>query len=287
MNKEIRRIGVVPTRRDLMFPEEAVLYKNKVLDWLKQKNVETFDIEDINDEGILLLQRDVEKIVNKLKAADVDGLFFPHVNFGSEDLVGKVANALKKPVLIWGPRDDAPTPAGEIKRFTQVGIFATGKVLRHYGVPFTYLYNCKMEDKILDKGFDLFTSVCSVVRAFNKIKILQVAPRPASFWSVIINEGELLEKFGIQVYPLTLSEIVSDANEQCAKKKPEFELALEQMKNAYTSIEVDEEALAKLAGLKAAIAAAAENLGCNAVAMQCWSNSLLVLRASSVAATVN
>jgi L-fucose isomerase-like protein len=271
MQKEIIKLGVVPTRRGLMFPEEAVLFKEKVLKWLKQKDVEVTDIEDINAEGILLLQEDVEKIVNKLKAADVDGVFFPHVNFGSEDLVGKVANALKKPVLIWGPRDDAPTPAGEIKRFTQVGIFATGKVLRHYGIPFTYLNNCRIGDKILDKGFDLFTSVCSVVRAFGKIKVLQVAPRPASFWSVIINEGELLEKFGIEVFPLTLSEIVSASKELREKKNPEFELALEQMQNAYGNIEVDEEALSKLAGLKAAIKNSADTLGCNAIAMQCWS----------------
>jgi hypothetical protein len=43
-----------------------------------------------------------------------------------------------------------------------------------------------------------------VVRAFRKLRILQISTRPTGFWSVMVNENELLEKFGIQVYPVTL-----------------------------------------------------------------------------------
>ena len=40
------------------------------------------------------------------------------------------------------------------------------------------------------------------------MRIGQVAPRPKAFWTMMVNEGELLERFGLEVVPLTLSEAV-------------------------------------------------------------------------------
>ena len=54
-----------------------------------------------------------------MRREQVDALFFPHCNFGSEGVVGQVAAALNVPVLLYGPRDDAPALDGsEGSRFT-------------------------------------------------------------------------------------------------------------------------------------------------------------------------
>jgi L-fucose isomerase-like protein len=94
------------------------------------------DLESINSEGLLYAEEDLDSIITRLKQEKVDALFFPHCNFGTEDLVAKVAREMNFPVLIWGPRDDAPLENGIRTRDSQCGLFATGKVLRRFKVPF-------------------------------------------------------------------------------------------------------------------------------------------------------
>ena len=49
--------------------------------------------------------------------------------------------------------------------------------------------------------------MCNVVRVFRHTRILQIAPRPFDFWSTMCNEGELLEKFNIQLSPIPMPEL--------------------------------------------------------------------------------
>ena len=50
--------------------------------------------------------------------------------------------------------------------------------------------------------------VCNVVKTFKHTRILQMATRPFDFWSTMCNEGELLEKFNIQLSPIPMTELV-------------------------------------------------------------------------------
>ncbi len=86
----------------------------------------------------------------------MDGLFFPHGNFGTEYEVARLAKELNVPVLLWGPRDERPDENGVRLRDSQCGLFATGKVLRRFQVPFTYMTNCRLTDpgvRAGDPGF--------------------------------------------------------------------------------------------------------------------------------------
>ena len=55
-----------------------------------------------------------------------------------------------------------------------------------------------------------FLAVCNVVRTFRHIRILQIGPRPFDFWSTMCNEGELLEKFGVELSPVPLPELTAE-----------------------------------------------------------------------------
>ena len=123
-------IGYAPTRRRIFSVEDALKYKKIIRDKLNELEIEFVDIEDINEEGLLRCAEDVEPVIEKFRAAKVNALFIPHCNFGSEHSCGKVARALNVPVLLWGPRDEAPLADGSRLRDTQCGLFATGKVLR-------------------------------------------------------------------------------------------------------------------------------------------------------------
>lgn len=261
-------IGVAPTRRSIFSAPDAVKYANLTRARLRELGVEFVDIDDIAEDGLLHDDNDRIKIAEKFKAAGVDGLFFPHGNFGTEYEVARLAKELNVPVLLWGPRDERPDENGIRLRDSQCGLFATGKVLRRFRVPFTYLCNCRLEDPEFERGIRNFAAVCNVVKTFRHIRILQIGPRPFDFWSTMCNEGELLEKFNIQLAPIPLPELTE------AVKKAKADGAEVAKVMAYCRenfhIRVKDEELESIAALKVAISGLAKRYGCNAAAIQCW-----------------
>ena len=137
------KIGYAPTRRSIFSAPAAIEYRNLTADRLRELGVDFVDITDINKEGLLYDDNDLPAIVEKFKAEKVDGIFFPHGNFGTEYEVARLAKEMNLPVLLWGPRDECPDPETGVRlRDSQCGLFATGKVLRRFRVPFTYMTNC-------------------------------------------------------------------------------------------------------------------------------------------------
>jgi L-fucose isomerase-like protein len=271
------KLGVAPTRRSIFSKEDALKFKELTLKKLKEFNIDYVDIEDVNKEGLLYDESDVEKVVEKFKAEKVNALFFPHCNFGSEHLVGKAASKMDLPVLLWGPRDESPLPSGARLRDSQCGLFATGKVLRRFNVPFTYIPNCALEDEAFERGIKNFIAAANVVKEFKRIRILQISTRPADFWTMMCNEGELLERFGIQVRPITMSEFANKILEIEKGNSLELNKTVEYIKNNM-EICVPDEAVIRLAAMKVAMKSYVDELGCSTVAMQCWNSMQEVLK---------
>lgn len=191
------KLGFAPTRRSIFSAPDAIKYRKLTADRLKELGITFVDITDINEEGLLYDDGDMQKIAAKFKAEGIDGLFLPHCNFGTEYLCARLAKELDVPVLLWGSLDERPEENGERLRDTQCGLFATGKVLRRFRVPFTYMTNCRLNDPVFERGLRDFLAVCNVVKTFRNIRILQISTRPFDFWTTMCNEGELLEKFNI------------------------------------------------------------------------------------------
>ena len=92
-------LGVAATRRFIFSKEDAKKYKDLTLEKLKTMGIDFIDMEDVNEEGMLRPNEDITGVVEKFKRAKVDAVFFPHANFGTEDIVCKVAKELGVPVL--------------------------------------------------------------------------------------------------------------------------------------------------------------------------------------------
>lgn len=263
------KIGYAPTRRNLFSAPEAVKFRYLIAEKLKELNVEFVDILDINEEGLLYDDNDRKKIAEKFKKEHVDGLFLPHCNFGTEYECAMLAKDLNVPVLLWGPLDDRPDENGRRLRDTQCGLFATGKVLRRFRVPFTYMTNCELSDPVFERGIKDFLAVCNVVKKFKNLRILQIAPRPFDFWSTMCNEGELLEKFNIQLAPIPLPELTDEITR--VKKEQQDEIASvvsrceKTMKVCITCNDLE-----TVAALSIAMKSLANKYGCQAIAIQCW-----------------
>ena len=271
MNSENVRLGYVPTRRDLFSREDAARYKTVVAQKLRSMGVDIVDIEWLNEEGLLYDTADVEAVVKKFTDAGVDAVFTPHCNFGTEAAVARLGKALGKPLLLWGPRDDAPLPTGIRTRDSQCGLFATSKALQRLGVPFTYITNCRVEDSEFDRGVKEFLGVASVIKTFSHMRIGQIDTRPESFWSVIASEGELLSRFGIEVVPISLVEIVEAMNARLSGADSEVDRVVEQFRYTADFTEVNDQDVRKMAALKLAILEWAVQKQLSAVAIQCWS----------------
>lgn len=262
-------IGYAPTRRRIFSAEDARKYKDIIRNKMKDMGIELVDIEDVNEEGLLRCAEDVEPVVEKFKKHKVNALFIPHCNFGSEHSCAKVAKELNVPVLLWGPRDEAPLADGSRLRDTQCGLFATGKVLRRMQVPFTYIPNCNVDDWQFQKGLLNFIAAANVVKEFRKARILQICTRPGDFWTMMCNEGELLECFGIQLVPISMTEFTQRIQSLEASGGKEVESTVELI-HRNMEVCISEESVRRVAALKTAMKLYAVENGCNAVAIQCW-----------------
>ena len=226
------------------------------------------DITELNQEGLLSDDNDVEKIAEKFEKEGVDGLLLAHCNFGTEYVCARLAKRLGLPVLLWGPLDERPEPDGVRLRDTQCGLFATGKVLRRFRVPFTYLTNCRLNDPVFERGVRDFLAVCNVVKTFKNIRILQISTRPFDFWTTMCNEGELLEKFNIQLSPIPMTELTEEVKAVKAEKTKLNEML--DIIHETMEIQINDNEVENVAALAAAMKNLVEKYGCQAAAIQCW-----------------
>ncbi len=290
--KKVVKIGFAPTKRVPFNHPQYMEVRDKIFEaikgWTCDGIIEVVDIADVTPLNILQTEDDVEAVVKKFHDAKVDGVFFPHCNFGCEAAVAGVARQLKVPVLLWGPRDDSTEDNGGSEfgvgvgrpRDSQCGLFASGKALRRVNVPFTYIPNTDIDDPTFKRGYEAFAAVCAAVRDFKETQILQVGTRPEPFWTVMINEGEILEKFGIRVLPVSNFELSERAKALIENEPERVKKACEMIGNTtkyvkaedceVASLGVDDHQIMMLGAYYEAMLDWSKELKCNAAAMQCW-----------------
>lgn len=263
------KIGFAPTRRNIFSADAAIEYADKTRAKLDELKVNYVDIKDANADGLLYDDDGMHKIAAKFQAAHIDGLFLANENFGTEFECARLAKQFNVPVLLWGPKDEAPAADGSRLRDTQCGLFAIGKVLRRFNVPFTYLVNVDIDDPEFTRGVEDFIKVCNIVKTFKQTRILQVGPRPFDFWSTMVNEGELLEKFNISLSPIPLPELVDEIHDLQDKKDPEIAKTVAYLREI-ADVQIADKDLNMVAALKVALKRKMVQYGCNAGAIQCW-----------------
>lgn len=195
------KLGFAPTRRSIFSAPDAIKYRGLTADRLTELGIDYVDITDINEEGLLYNDEDMKKIAEKFKQEKIDGLFLPHCNFGTEYECARLAKELGVPVLLWGPLDERPDENGVRLRDTQCGLFATGKVLRRFRVPFTYMTNCRLDDPVFERGVRDFMAVCNVVKKFRNMRILQISTVPLTSGPPCATKGSFLRSSTSSCHP--------------------------------------------------------------------------------------
>ena len=223
-------IGLCPIGKFTFSHEMAVSYKKQLQQKLTDLGIEFCDLDEVLPDGIVRSQDDVPAVVAYFRDKKADALFLPHCNFGTEGAAGMIAKELALPVLLYGPRDEAPLPSGERLTDTLCGLFATSKLLYKLKIPFRYIENCKIDDPVLARELTLFARAANVVKALRHIRIGQIGGRIDFFWCTIVDETDLLNKFNIQLQPIDLPYFIRDVKRRAAEHEEEYRRELEAYK---------------------------------------------------------
>ncbi|MCP4401900.1 MAG: fucose isomerase [bacterium] len=215
-------LGVCPIGKFVFSHEDALRQKHAIFEKLDAWHVNYCTIDEVITDGMIRDQKHVEPVVKYFREQGIDALFVPHCNFGTEGAVGMIAKELGVPVLLWGPRDEAPLPDGSRYRDSLCGMFASSKVIGKLHVPFTYIENCRVGDPQFQAGMSLFMRTAAVVKVMRHIKIGQIGVRVDFFWTTIDNESELLEKFGVQVLPFDMVDFLKGVKAKAQKDRSEY-----------------------------------------------------------------
>jgi L-fucose isomerase and related proteins len=216
------KVGFCPIGKFVFSHEDAKLFKLKLEKKLSEMGINYVGIDNVTKDGMVRSYEDVEGVVDYLESQKIDCLFVPHCNFGTESAVGLIAKRLGVPTLLWGPRDGAPLEDGTRLRDSLCGMFASSKVLVKLRVPFTYIENCDIDDMAFEVGLDKFIRASNVVKKLKNARIGIVGNRIDFFWSTIINENELLQKFGIEILPIDISKVIRLTREMADTGKDKY-----------------------------------------------------------------
>lgn len=272
-------LGVAPTKREFLSMEEAKRQKDNfmaVIRGIHPDVVKIVDIDELCENGILSDEGRIPAVVDKFKKAGIDALFTPHCDFGEERCAAGVAAALKVPTLLWGARDEAPNSDTVRGRDTQCGMFACSKVMRRYGVQYSYIWNCETESRDFKQGFDTFLRVAAVLKAVRNMRLAKFGARPAPFLSVQANEGDLATRFGITTVPVSSQQIAAKADRHIAEHSEALKTYLADLKGRIDTGAMEEKQVVRCAALKLAVHELMLENGCTAGAVECWSASQIL-----------
>ncbi len=169
------------------------------------ENVSFVDNKGIGTNDLVFDDASAAEVVERFKNEKVDAVMIINCNFGNEEAAADIAEALGKPVLLWAPLDDEYYVDGMRPTDSQCGLFGVSRQMQRYHIPFSHLPCCRVESDEFKEGFESFVKVACMVKNFKGMRVGQVGSRPTPFFSVIWNEGELMEKFGIRIVALNFA----------------------------------------------------------------------------------
>ncbi len=270
-------LGVIIGNRDF-FPDKLVAEaRTEILDLFKQLNITPIMLSDADSKlGGVETFAEAQKCAALFKkhADEIDGILVVLPNFGDEKGVAETIklSGLTVPVLIQGYPDDLGKMDVVNRRDAWCGKISVCNNLYQYGIKYSLTTKHVVSPK--DESFitDLknFTATCRVVNGLRKVRIGAVGARPTAFNTVRYSE-KLLQRNGISVTTVDLSEILGNANKLTADDKAVKE-KLEKI-HAYTNTGLTPpDKLVQIAKLDVVLANFMEENSLDATAIQCWTS---------------
>ncbi len=207
-------------------------------------------------------------------AGEIDGVLVCLPNFGDEKGVADTLKlaGLNKPVLIQGYPDDLDKLHAERRRDAFCGKISVCNNLKQAGIPFTLTakHVCHPDSPSFQSDLQKFLGVCRVVNGLRGARLGAVGARPGAFNTVRYSE-KLLERHGISVTTVDLSEMIGKAN-KLDLSVPAVAAKLAEIKGYAPAPGVPEDKLVQMAKMGVALETWVEANALDATALQCWTS---------------
>ena len=202
----------------------------------------------------------------------IDGIIISLPNFGFEiGIINAISVAnLNVPVLVQACDDENDKVDLDSRRDAFCGKISVCNNLYQYGIPFTdtTLHTYSIYSDLLVKDIHKFAGICRVVNGLRHARIGAIGTRPSGFQTVRASE-KLLQRSGITVVPVDLSEILGAAN-KIEDTDPELIKKLAEIRCYAAVPEAYEDKLIIQAKFGVAVERWIAANQVDAVAIQCW-----------------
>lgn len=202
----------------------------------------------------------------------IDGIIVSLPNFGFEiGIINAISVAdLNVPILVQACDDENDKVDLDSRRDAFCGKISVCNNLYQYGIPFTdtTLHTYSIYSELLAKDINKFAGICRVVNGLRHARVGAIGARPAGFQTVRASE-KLLQKSGITVVPVDLSEILGAAR-KIEDTDVELLKKLEEIKCYAVVPKEYNDKLVLQAKFGVAVERWIEANQIDAVAVQCW-----------------
>lgn len=276
-NKERMCFGIIIGTRAYFNSELAKDVRKQLLKTLAD---EGYDYVILPEDATPTGSSSIETREDGLKCAElfrqnrdrIDGIIVSLPNFGFEiGIINAISVAdLNVPILVQACDDENDKVDLDSRRDAFCGKISVCNNLYQYGIPFTdtTLHTYSIYSELLAKDINKFAGICRVVNGLRHARIGAIGARPAGFQTVRASE-KLLQKSGITVVPVDLSEILGAAR-KIEDTDVELLKKLEEIKCYAVVPKEYSDKLVLQAKFGVAVERWIEANQIDAVAVQCW-----------------
>lgn len=276
-NKERMYFGIIIGTRAYFNSELAKDVRKQLLRTLAD---EGYDYVILPEDATPTGSSSIETREDGLKCAElfrqnrdrIDGIIVSLPNFGFEiGIINAISVAdLNVPILVQACDDENDKVDLDSRRDAFCGKISVCNNLYQYGIPFTdtTLHTYSIYSELLAKDINKFAGICRVVNGLRHARVGAIGARPAGFQTVRASE-KLLQKSGITVVPVDLSEILGAAR-KIEDTDVELLKKLEEIKCYAVVPKEYNDKLVLQAKFGVAVERWIEANQIDAVAVQCW-----------------
>ena len=276
------KIGLVPMRRDTnnrpkgtfltwySAEERGERFVRYIEENFTTDKVSFVDSKGLGTKDLIHDAKSAAAMVERMKREGVDAVFIINCNFGNEEAAADIAKAMGKPVLLWAPLDDEYYVDGMRPTDSQCGLFGVSRQMQRFHIPFSHLPCCRVESDEFKDGFLSFVRVACMVKNFTGLRIGQIGLRPAPFYSVIWNEGELMEKFGLKIIPINFALIEQRMKATLDERPAEMKEIADGIRKNYRMDDLTPKYVDTMAAYAVTLKRLYTEFDLDAISAECW-----------------
>ena len=276
------KIGLVPMRRDTnnrpkgtfltwySAEERGERFVRYIEENFTTDKVSFVDSKGLGTKDLIHDAASAAAMVERMKREGVDAVFIVNCNFGNEEAAADIAKAMGKPVLLWAPLDDEYYVDGMRPTDSQCGLFGVSRQMQRFHIPFSHLPCCRVESDEFKDGFLSFVRVACMVKNFTGLRIGQIGLRPAPFYSVIWNEGELMEKFGLKIIPINFALIEQRMKATLDERPAEMKEIADGIRKNYRMDDLTPKYVDTMAAYAVTLKRLYDEFNLDAISAECW-----------------